>query len=58
MPTYKDEINGRNERAHRYSERCCRRSRAIRHKNECWNRIQRSLLISDVIIGAVLGGVV
>lgn len=56
MPTYKDEINEKDERAHRCSERCCRRARAIRRKNERWDRIQRSLCISAVICGVLIGG--
>lgn len=52
------EIDERNERAHAYSVRCCRRrARAIRRRNERNARIQRGLTAAAVIIAAVLRGV-
>lgn len=57
MSTY--EINERNERARRYSEKCCRRrARAIRRRNERRARIQRGAAIAAVILCAVVCGVV
>lgn len=62
MSTY--EINERNERAHQYSVKCCRRrARQMRRSNERRERIQSGLAIAAVILtavccGVLLGGVV
>ena len=53
-----EEINERNERAHQYSAKCCRRrARAMRRRHERNARIQRGLTISAIILCAVLCGV-
>lgn len=60
MPTYanKSEIAERNERAHQYSVKCCRRrSRQMRRRNERRERIQRGLAITAIVLAAVVCGV-
>lgn len=54
----KIDISERNERAHAYSVRCCRRrARTIRRRNERNARIQRSLSAVAIVIAAVICGV-
>ena len=58
MSNIYQEINERNERAHQYSVRCCRRrARQMRRQNERRARIQRCLTAVAVILTAVLCGV-
>ena len=58
MPNTYQEIAERNERAHQYSVKCCRRrARAIRRQNERRARIQRGLTATAVILAAVICGV-